>query len=185
MGDGEATTTTRGHVPHYIEDLDWLINDAPAALGERGVNQDPSAGGGRTLADNWGFIERAHAAQGDVRRERRLKAIWVKLTTREQNVLSAYYTKRKVLIVTGATAAFGQHASVAMMLTSDTRELGDDGRPTSDRLRLVHALSDQNNKRHVPMVSRARRLAEKAVDGAHESWATAKRLVAVEWAGGA
>lgn len=174
MGDGEATTTTRGHVPHYIEDLDWLINDAPAALGEKGLTQDPSGGGAKTRADNWDFIERAHAAMPDVRRQRRLLPIWNRLTAREQNVAAAYYTRRQALIVTGAQAAFGQHARVALLLAGTGPERED----------LVRALGNQTNARHVPTITAARKGAQQAVAGVHASWVTAKRIVAHAWAEG-
>lgn len=142
----------------YNEDISWLINDAPAALGERGSTQDPFSGSGRTLADNWSFIERSHAAIGAVARARRLETRWKRLSPRQQNVLCAYYTARKVVPVTGALAAFGVYARVALLVAGEARQ------------ELERALSDQYNKRHVPRVTAARRAARQAVSDAHREW---------------
>lgn len=156
----------------FDEDLYWWINDAPAALGERGVSQDPSGGGGRTLADNWVFLERAHAARGAVARARRLESRWRKLSPRQQNVLCAYYTARQRIPVTGAVAAFGSYARVALLVVGDGRE------------RLVEALSDQQNTRHVPVVTEARRRARGAVREAHRAWAEGRREELEAWVEG-
>jgi hypothetical protein len=159
----------------YNADIAWVVNDMAAALGERGASVDPSGGGGRTITDNWPMIERLHAAIPDVRTARRLRAIWDRLTPRHQNVLSAYYTARQVVVTRGATAAFGQHARVAMMLAEVAGTKG----------RLILALSDQNNARHVPVVTEARSAAEVAVEAAHEAWQEARKKRADDCAEGA
>lgn len=154
------------------DEIRWLINDAPAELGARGVCMDPSGGGGsRVIADNWGQIERSHRSIPAVARYRRAMAVWTRLSIADQNTLAAYYTARRACPVPGAQAAFGDLAMVALVITAD--------RPALER-----AVANKDNAKHVPLVTATRKAAEEAVRHAHASWDVQARFTAIQRANG-
>lgn len=156
------------------ENIDWLINDAPAALGEKGSGFTPSTGTRDSC--NWHMIGRLKRAMTSVQRERRLMLVWRRLSPRNQNILAAYYTRRREVVTLGATAAFGAELSrVAFLVEATSSE------------ELSSALGKLSA--HKELISRVRRAAEKAVNDAHWAWDEAskatdaeRRVVALRWA---
>jgi hypothetical protein len=161
-------------------DIDWLINDAPAALGERG--SPPGPGGGRAqLSDTWPCIERAHGAMHDVERERDLRRAWCRLTAAQAGILREYYQRRNSCQVVGAIAAFSDApvssqtragGAFAAIWLADRAGLGAE---------LRAALGRQGKSQSVPVISSVRRALADALHDAHETWRlsrSAKRMVA-------
>lgn len=147
------------------EDIDWLVNDAPAALGEKGAGFDP-ANGSRDVC-NWGQIGRLHRSMAAVRRERDLMRVWRRLSPRDQNILAAYYTRRRAVVTLGATAAFGEEfARVAFVVT-----------PNRSRLELALC----NMSAHKELIKSTRASVRLATGAAHKAWDLAKKSKLREW----
>lgn len=145
------------------EAIDWLLNEAPGLLGESGISYSPTAGGKRgSLADNWAFIERAHKAQGAVRRARRLDVIWRRIPSVHRQTLVAYYNRRRTW-PPGFEVCFGDVVGVVFARCDDQ----------------VRWMVTQVSK-HQAALRRVKREAEATARSAHEAWNNAAEFGALD-----
>lgn len=151
-------------------DIDWLINYAPAELGERG--SAPSAVTVHIDATEKASMmhDQAGAAMPAVQRERHLRAIACMLQPGEYALLCEYYRRRTVCHVTGAVAAFSEgpieqrtHAGGAFVALLLARQEGREAE-------LHEALASQSKSRSIPVISHYRRRVADEMSRVHALW---------------
>lgn len=154
------------------ESIDWFLNAAPGLLGERGISQDPSAGGGpRTVANTSAYHDAMIRAMPHVRRQRAIRRVWERLSAWERTVLEWRYRPRQHVSTFGAAVAFGDLAALALWLAPD-------------RERLRGALGQMHSPEGRPVVAKALREAIEASRKAHDAFERIERELAIEWAEG-
>jgi hypothetical protein len=159
--------------PTRDPDLEWLLCELPALLGERSGHGALIAAlergpGGVSSGDGaWDAIERARP---HVARARRLRAAWSRLAPDERGILQVHYTAPACREV-GVNAQLGALAAAAVALSSNRRAL---------QLACGHPAGAGNAAR----IAEARRLATRALAHAHRAWLGARRELVLTWAGG-
>lgn len=120
-----ASRARGGDRLHYNPDINCLINELPAELGEKGQSIDPAGGGGGNPADNWPAIERMHRSRFAVAKWRRLNGVMIELCTETQTLLRKRYriAEREHSQVVGLRAAFGDLAVLAWHLCEDKERM--------------------------------------------------------------
>lgn len=159
-----------GDSRYYDEDIDWLLNEAPALLGERGSGFGEGGGSKTGEQAASGIHDQRIRATDAVERWRRLHGFWVNLSPRAKLILSARYSRKSYWDIRGLKAAFEDLASVALTVTTD-------------RDALSKALSKSSAKQ-VHIITETRRNAEREVTDAHLEWQGIKREAARKWAEG-
>jgi hypothetical protein len=145
----------------YDYDIDWLLNDAPALLGESGVSYSGEGNGGATIADTGPHHEKAIAAIGAVQRARRLTAVWNATPPGDRSILSVRYVQRRRW-PPHFEALFGEFTGVVIFITRNDGSYRD----------LKNAVS--NASKHTKMIMKARRDAEEITRDAHHAWRDAR-----------
>lgn len=158
----------------YEYDLDWLLNDAPAQLGERstaGSNVGAIERGGppASISDTGPYHEQFIRALWAVDHARKLTAAWERLSPGSQAILRARYLQRQHW-PTGAAVLLGQDlVGVALLLAPDRNVLTD-------------ACTSGAKKESLAIIRQARDLAFAAVKEAHDEWRRIRRQLARKWA---
>jgi hypothetical protein len=161
----------------YDPDIDWLLNDAPALLGERSglggtvatIERGVSSGG--TIANTGPHHDAALNAMRSVGLARRLDQIWSRLDQQTQRVLRARYMKRTHWPTGCVVFLTAELVGVAMLLAEDRKV-------------LTKACQSAAKNDSAKTIQKAAKRAETAVARAHETWDAAKRGRAKEWAEG-
>lgn len=158
----------------WCADIDWLLNVAPAALGERGILQSTIAtlerGGAHGTGDPEHITDRQIgwcAGAGIVERWRALTPIWWELSADTRTVLQTHYAPVRGLTVTERVAAEGQLGQLAPVAVAEAR----------DRPRLVAACVDKLAEGRGDIIRGAKQRAERRVRAAHASWYTFRELL--------
>ena len=154
-------------------DLEWLLCEAPALLGERSGHAavvaalERGPGGAQSTDGAWDAVERArpHAA-----RFRRLRAAWTLVAPDHRRLLVVHYTA-PASRAAGVPAQLGELARAALALCSDRRAL---------ELACGHPSGSGSAKR----IAEARGLATRALRQAHRAWSSARRAEVLTWLGG-
>jgi hypothetical protein len=154
-------------------DLEWLLCEAPALLGQRSghaaviaaLERGPGGAGGSEGA--WDAIERARPHEGRVRRLRRA---WALLPPDHRRLLEVHYAGRACREA-GVLAQLGELARAALALCGDRRAL---------ELACGNPSGSGSGRR----IAEGRRLAERALRSAHRAWSCARRAEVLTWAGG-
>ena len=154
-------------------DLEWMLCELPALLGERSGHGAVIAAlergpGGASSSDGaWDAVERARP---HLARARRLRAAWALLAPDERQLLQVHYTA-PACRAAGMTAQLGALAAAAVALCSDRRAL---------ERACGHPAGAGNGRR----IAEARRLAHRALSHAHRAWLGARRAEVLTWASG-
>jgi hypothetical protein len=154
-------------------DLEWLLCEAPALLGQRSghaavvaaLERGPGSAQGSDAA--WDAIERARPHEGRVRR---LRAAWALLAPDERRLLEVHYTS-PACRGAGLLAQLGELARAALALCSDRRAL---------EVACGHPSGPGSARR----IAEARKLAERALRHAHRAWSSARRSEVLTSVGG-
>jgi hypothetical protein len=177
MSETTSSSELQKRKRDYDPDIDFLLNEAPALLGERsgqGATQaaiERGKAGGHTIANNGPYHDAAINALGDVRRARRLDEVWHRLTPDTQRILRARYLKRSHWPTGCLVFLTCELVGVAMLLADDRKAL---------ERACQSAAKDQSAK----LIQRSRKRAETAVVRAHDAWDGAKKARARAWAEG-
>lgn len=166
-----AETTELRHIGSapFDEDLDWLFNVSPGALGESGMAINPDGGGrSRVIVDTWPYHARMMAARTAVGRDRRLRAVLCELSTRERRIIEARYVQRAYLPL-GFETCFRELAHVAVIVAE-----------VEGLLDSMKRWATQRHKYRVE-IKAFNLIVRRQVKKAHESWMKAKNLAALEW----
>ncbi len=154
-------------------DLEWLLCEAPALLGQRSGHAAVIAAlergpGGATGSEGaWDAIERARPHETRVRR---LRAAWALLPPDHRRLLEVHYSA-PACRAAGVLAQLGELARAALALCSDRRGL---------ELACGHPSGPGSARR----IAEARKLAERALRHAHRAWSCARRAEVLTSVGG-
>lgn len=165
------------HPLDYNPNIDWLLNEAPALLGERSAQASVVASiergadftGG--ISDNGPHHEAAINAIRAVEQARELDAIWKSLPSHHQQVLRARYIRRQHWPTGCVVFLTTELVGVAMLLAEDRKEL---------RQACCSAAKNASAR----LIKRERERARRAVRDAHGAWNAARRERARKWAEG-
>lgn len=154
-------------------DLEWLLCEAPALLGQRSghgaviaaLERGPSSAASTEGA--WDAVERARP---HVARARRLRAAWAILAPDHRTLLEAHYSGPACRAL-GVPAQLGELARAALLLSSD-------------RAALERACGHPAGKGSARRIAEARRLAQRALGHAHRAWDGARRTEVLTSLGG-
>jgi hypothetical protein len=154
-------------------DLEWLLCEAPALLGERSGHAaviaalERGPGGAQSTDGAWDTIERArpHTA-----RLRRLRCAWALLAPDARRLLEVHYSG-PACRAAGVAAQLGELARAALALCSDRRA-------------LEAACGHPSGRGSARRIAEARRLASRALAHAHRSWSSARRAEVLTSVGG-
>lgn len=144
-------------------DLDWLLCELPALLGERSGHGavvaalERGPGGAQSSDSAWDAVERARP---HVARARRLRGAWVLLAPDHRRLLAVHYAA-PACREAGVLAQLGELARAALALCSDRRA-------------LEIACGHPSGKGSARRIAEARKLAERAVRHAHRAWSSAR-----------
>lgn len=152
--------STRDTFQGFDDDISWLINDAPAELGMKGVTTELGPTGTHSC-DPFPHHQRRRNAVHAVERWRRLMGYWSAIQHKHQVTLAAAYTARRYYAILGAEGTFGNMAGVALATAPDVQA-------------LIEALSNLSRKGNGAIVRAARRRAGKALREAHRAWSKAR-----------
>jgi len=145
-------------------DLEWLLCEAPALLGQRSGHGavvaalERGPGGAQSTDSAWATVERARPHE---RRLRRLRAAWALLAPDERRLLEVHYDGPACRAV-GVSAQLGELARASLALCSDRRALEQ---------ACAHPAGSGSGRR----IAEARRLATRALSNAHRAWIGARR----------
>lgn len=154
-------------------DLEWLLCEAPALLGERSGHGaviaalERGPGGASSTEGAWDAVERARPHEG---RLRRLRRAWALLAPDERQLLSAHYSG-PACRGAGVVAQLGELARAALALASDRRAL---------ELACANPAGSGSARR----IADGRRLARRALAQAHRAWQGARRAEVLTSVGG-
>jgi hypothetical protein len=154
-------------------DLEWLLCEAPALLGERSGHAavvaalERGPGGAPSTDRAWDTIERARPHTG---RLRRLRRAWALLAPDDRRLLEVHYAG-PACRAAGVAAQLGELARAALAVCSDRRAL---------ELACGHPAGAGSARR----IGEARRLAARALSTAHRAWAGARRAEVLTSVGG-
>lgn len=145
-------------------DLEWLLCEAPALLGQRSGHAaviaalERGPGGAQSTDSAWDAVERARPHEGRVRR---LRGAWALLAPDERRLLEVHYAG-PACRAAGVAAQLGELARAALALCSDRGAL---------ELACGHPSGTGSARR----IAEARRLASRALSNAHRAWIGARR----------
>jgi hypothetical protein len=145
-------------------DLEWLLCEAPALLGQRSGHAavvaalERGPGGAQSNDSAWDAIERARPHE---RRVRRLRAAWALLAPDARRLLEVHYSG-PACRAAGVSAQLGELARAALALCSD-------------RSALEQACGHPAGTGSAKRIAEARRLATRALSNAHRAWIGARR----------
>lgn len=154
-------------------DLEWLLCEAPALLGQRSGHgaviaaMERGPGGSASTEGAWDAVERARP---HVARARRLRAAWGILAPDHRRLLEAHYSG-PACRGAGVVAQLGEFARAALVLCSD-------------RAALERACGHPSGKSSGRVIAEARRLAQRALGHAHRAWDGARRTEVLTSLGG-
>jgi hypothetical protein len=154
-------------------DLDWLLCEAPALLGQRSGHAaviaalERGPGGAQSTDSAWDAIDRARPHEGRVRR---LRAAWARLAPAERRLLEVHYTA-PACRAAGVLSQLGGVAAAALAVCSD-------------RSALEQACGHPSGEGSARRISEARKLAERALRQAHRTWSSARRAEVLTSVGG-
>lgn len=188
MADPGQTTETKHQVAAELDrDVEWWVNRAASALGERGtmaavinIAQQGSIGpSGVPNVDlysdeqlGWGETpdgERRHFV-GEIEKARRLQKVWRRISPTTQDRLLVRYTTRSDWPA-GVEGWFGPLAGLALFLAPDAAK-------------VIKACSNASDTAAKAVIEGALRRAQKANQRAHEEWRIALRAQYAAWANG-
>lgn len=144
-------------------DLEWLLCEAPALLGQRSGHAaviaalERGPGGASSTDGAWDAVERARPHESRVRR---LRAAWALLPPDHRRLLEVHYSG-PACRAAGLAAQLGELARAALALCSDRRAL---------ELACGHPSGAGSARR----IADARKLAERALRNAHRAWSSAR-----------
>lgn len=153
-------------VPELVRDpdLDWLLCEVPALLGERSGHGaivaalERGPGSAASTDGAWATIEQARPHEA---RLRRLRRAWALLAPDERQLLERHYSG-PACRAPGVAAQLGELGRAALALCSD-------------RGALEHACSHPSGKGSAQRIADAQRLARRALSHAHRAWLGAVR----------
>lgn len=154
-------------------DLEWLLCEAPALLGQRSGHGavvaalERGPGGSSSTDAAWDTIERARPHTG---RLRRLRRAWALLAPDERRLLEAHYAG-PACRAAGVAPQLGELARAALALCSDRRA-------------LEQACGHPSGAGSARRIAEARRLASRALSHAHRAWIGARRAEVLTSVGG-
>jgi hypothetical protein len=154
-------------------DLEWLLCEAPALLGQRSGHAaviaalERGPGGAQSTDSAWDAIERARPHEGRVRR---LRAAWALLPPDHRRLLQVHYDG-PACREAGLAAQLGELARAALDLCSDRRA-------------LEQACGHPAGRGSARLIAEARRLATRALANAHRAWIGARRAEVLTSVGG-
>lgn len=154
-------------------DLEWLLCEAPALLGQRSghaaviaaLERGPGSASSTDAA--WDAVERARPHEGRVRR---LRAAWAMLPPDHRRLLEVHYSG-PACRAAGLAAQLGELARAALAVCSDRGAL---------ELACGHPSGAGSARR----IAEARRLAERALRNAHRAWSSARSAEVLTSVGG-
>ena len=166
-GQKAEFTGQRGGVTRYVEDLDWLYNDALGHLGLKAICYEELAqtSAPAVIVDTWHLHERIHKSGWAVRKVRRLEGILGTMLLEDAQDLALQYKVRPL-------PAFFQSnfGRVAGLVERVTRE-------GEDPAYWVSKASD-----HKKQIKKINARAEKLSDRIHEEFRKAKLTYGRNWA---
>lgn len=151
----------------YEYDIEWLLNDAPALLGERSIAASnfgaiERGGASPSISDTWPYHEQFANSIPHVDRARRLTKVWDALPARHQATLRARYITRRYWPLGCQVFLTAELVGVALYYAADREALLDActraGQPDAKRT-----------------ITEARKLAFEAIRDAHQAWRDVKK----------
>lgn len=151
----------------YEHDVEWLLCDAPALLGERSIAASnlgaiERGGAPASIADTWPYHEQFLTAMSAVERARRLTAIWDSLPREHQLTLRARYLTRRYWPLGCQVFLSDELVGVALLYAPDRDALLD----------ACTRASQPDAKR---LIQEARRDALRRITAAHKAWREARK----------
>lgn len=156
----------------YEYDIEWLLNDAPALLGERSIAASnfgaiERGGASPSISDTWPYHEQYMHSIPHVDRARRLTKVWDALTAEHQATLRARYITRRYWPLGCQVFLTAELVGVALYYAPDREALLDActraGQPAAKKL-----------------IVQARKDALERLKEAHQAWRDAKKRLDAE-----
>jgi hypothetical protein len=156
----------------YEYDIEWLLCDAPALLGERSIAASnfgaiERGGASPSISDTWPYHEQYMHSIPHVDRARRLTRVWDALPARHQATLRARYITRRYWPLGAQTFLSQELVGVALYYAAD-------------REALLDACTRAGQKQAQKVILEARKLAFEAIRDAHQAWRDAKKRLDAE-----
>lgn len=172
------TPTPKRPAVELDDDVAWYLQCSPSIMGETSgygafvaaLERGTVRRGGVANIDiysdrqiGWGPEERL----GEIERARRLRAVWQRLSSEDQDILCLRYTTRSEW-PPGVVSRFGQLAAIALYLAPD-------------RSKVLRACECPATPHALSVIDGALRRAERANRRAHEAWRQARNERYQEW----